>query len=88
MFVVREILFPKELTLQESVPILLEGMFGGTAAGLGMMTIGAFFSPEVSATLVGVSAISTGFATTLALQEKIREKNLKLSRARKSKRKR
>jgi hypothetical protein len=70
----KEILFPKELELHESVPIILEGVYGGTAAGLGMMAIGAFFSPEVSTVLVGISAVSTGFVTTIALQEKIRSK--------------
>jgi hypothetical protein len=39
-----------------------------------MMAIGAFFSPEVSTVLVGISAVSTGFVTTIALQEKIRSK--------------
>jgi len=72
---VREILFPKELRAHESVPIILEGIFGGTIAGLGMMTIGAFFSPEVSTALVSASAIGTGFATTIALQDKIRSKS-------------
>jgi len=71
---VKEILFPKELSPHESVPIILEGIFGGTIAGLGMMTIGAFFSPEVSTALVSASAIGTGFATTIALQDKIRSK--------------
>jgi len=71
---VKEILFPKELHASESVPIILEGIFGGTIAGLGMMTIGAFFSPEVSTALVSASAIGTGFATTIALQDKIRSK--------------
>lgn len=69
---VREILFPKELKAHESVPIILEGIFGGTIAGLGMMAIGAFFSSDVSVALVSVSAIGTGFVTTIALQDKIR----------------
>ena len=69
---VTEILFPRELHAHESVPIILQGVFGGTAAGLGMMTIGMFFSPEVSTALVSASAIGTGFVTTIALQDKIR----------------
>jgi len=69
-------LFPKELNKEESVPIVLQGIAGGTVAGLGMMAIGAFFSPEVAATLVSVSAMSSGFVTTIALQEKVREKKL------------
>ena len=71
---VKEILFPKELEHHESVPIILQGVLGGTVTGMGMMAIGAYFSPTVSAVLVGVSAVSTGFVTTMALQEKIREK--------------
>ena len=71
---VRSLLFPKELKPEESVPIVLEGIYGGTIAGLGVFAIGAFFSPEVAATLVGISAVSTGFVTTFALQEKIRER--------------
>ncbi len=71
---VKEILFPKNLEPSESVPIVLEGIFGGTAAGLGMMTIGAFFSPEVSTALVSASAVATGFATTWILQDKSRQK--------------
>ncbi|MCX8202574.1 MAG: hypothetical protein N3G74_02100 [Candidatus Micrarchaeota archaeon] len=67
---VKEILFPKELKPEESVPVILEGVFGGTVAGLGMMTIGAFFSPEVSTALVSASAVASGFATTIILQEK------------------
>jgi hypothetical protein len=82
---VKEILFPKELNAHESVPIILEGIFGGTIAGLGMMTIGAFFSPEVSTALVSASAIGTGFATTIALQEKIRSKQSAALVAKKSK---
>jgi len=70
----KEILFPKELEPHESVPIILQGIYGGTATGLGMLAIGACFSPEVSTVLVGISAISTGFVTTIALQEKIRSK--------------
>ena len=83
----KEILFPKELHAHESVPIILEGIFGGTIAGLGMMTIGAFFSPEVSTALVSASAIGTGFVTTIALQDKIRSKNeaARASRSRKAK---
>ncbi len=80
---VKEILFPDELELHESVPIILEGVYGGTAAGLGMLTIGAFFSPEVSTVLVGISAVSTGFVTTIALQEKIRSKAAKKMRKKK-----
>ena len=71
---VKELLFPKELPHSESVPIILQGVYGGTVAGFGMMAIGALFSPEISATLVGISAVSTGFVTTMALQDKIREK--------------
>jgi len=82
---VKEILFPKELEAHETVPILLEGIFGGTAAGLGMMTIGAFFSPEVSTALVSASAVATGFATTMILQEKQRLKNEAAKKAKKSK---
>ncbi len=67
---VKEILFPKELKPEESVPVILEGVIGGTVAGLGMMTIGAFFSPEVSTALVSASAVASGFATTIILQEK------------------
>ncbi|VVB73584.1 Uncharacterised protein [uncultured archaeon] len=81
----KEILFPKELHAHESVPIILEGVFGGTIAGLGMMTIGAFFSPEVSTALVSASAIGTGFATTIALQEKIRSKQSPAMAPRKTK---
>jgi len=82
---VKEILFPKELHAHESVPIILEGVFGGTLAGLGMMTIGAFFSPEVSTALVSASAIGTGFATTIALQDKIRSKQAASVTTRKAK---
>jgi len=82
---VKEILFPKELEAHETVPILLEGIFGGTAAGLGMMTIGAFFSPEVSTALVSASAVATGFATTMILQEKQRLKNEAAKKAKKPK---
>jgi hypothetical protein len=67
---VKEVLFPKELKPEESVPVVLEGIIGGTAAGLGMMTIGAFFSPEVSAALVSASAVATGFATTMVLEKR------------------
>jgi len=83
---VRELIFPKELHHSESVPIILQGVFGGTAAGLGMMMIGAFFSPEVSAALVGISAVSAGFVTTIALEEKIREKKAKKDAKRKTRR--
>jgi len=82
---VKEILFPKELEAHETVPILLEGIFGGTAAGLGMMTIGAFFSPEVSTALVSASAVATGFATTMILQEKQRLKKEAAKKAKKPK---
>lgn len=71
---VKEILFPKELKPEESVPIILEGMVGGTVAGLGMMAIGALFSPEVSTALVSASAIASGFATTIVLEERKRLK--------------
>ncbi|MEM4159926.1 MAG: hypothetical protein QXO35_02340 [Candidatus Micrarchaeia archaeon] len=82
---VKEILFPKELKPEESVPVILEGVIGGTVAGLGMLTLGAFFSPEVSTALVSASAVASGFATTIVLQEK---KNLaKQNVAEKSKRK-
>lgn len=70
MIMVKEILFPKELKPEESVPVVLEGIIGGTVAGLGMMTLGAFFSPEVSTALVSASAVATGFATTIVLQER------------------
>jgi len=81
---VKEILFPKNLEPHESVPIVLEGIFGGTAAGLGMMTIGAFFSPEVSTALVSASAVATGFATTMVLQDKSKKK-LEMAKAKKAK---
>ncbi|MCS7109655.1 MAG: hypothetical protein NZ903_02565 [Candidatus Micrarchaeota archaeon] len=71
---VKEVLFPKELKPEESVPIVLEGIYGGTVAGLGMMTIGAFFSPEVSVALVSASAIASGFATTIILEKRKNEK--------------
>lgn len=73
-YMVKEVLFPKELKPEESVPIVLEGIYGGTVAGLGMMTIGAFFSPEVSVALVSASAIASGFATTIILEKRKNEK--------------
>lgn len=82
----KELIFPKELDNSESVPIILQGVYGGTAAGLGMMMIGAFFSPEVSAALVGISAISAGFVTNIALRDKIREKQAKKAAKRKARR--
>jgi hypothetical protein len=85
---VKEILFPKNLKPEESVPVILEGIIGGTAAGLGMMTIGAFFSPEVSAALVSASAVATGFATTYVLQEKARNKEIEKLKQKQQSRKR